>query len=326
MMRSPVASLPVIPALVVILIVATLAALCVGATIVSPLDAARMVLMRDASDFVIWQHRLPRSLIAILVGAALGTAGALIQGVIRNPLASPDILGVTQGAGLAVTVTLLLFPSGGGAAWLPLVACLGGAAGAASLMAYNSGMAFSPVRFALSGVAVSLTFGSITEFLLLTYPVEINTALLALTGSLWARGWTHLAPTLLLIPLIALSVLLAKPLDLIGLGDEAATGFGVRLARVRLGAIGLAVLLTGISVSVIGPVTFVGLMAPHLARRLVGGAHLALIPASALIGAIVVVLADTLGRGLAPPLEIPVGILTAVIGAPYFLWLLFRIR
>jgi ABC-type Fe3+-siderophore transport system permease subunit len=317
--------LSTLPVLVFVLILTGIAGLCVGATMITPFDAARMVLLRDAADFVVWQHRLPRSLIAILVGAALGTAGALIQGVIRNPLASPDILGVTQGAGLSVTIVLLLMPTTG-STWLPVAACLGGAAGTALLMAYNSGMAFSPVRFALSGVAVSLTFASFTEFLLLTYPVEINTALLALTGSLWARGWTHLAPTLLLVPLMAVSFLLAKPLDLIGLGDEAATGFGVRLAPVRFAAIALSVLLTGLSVSVIGPVTFVGLMAPHLARRLVGGAHLLLIPASALVGAIVVTLADTLGRGLAPPLEIPVGILTAVIGAPYFLWLLFRIR
>jgi iron complex transport system permease protein len=317
--------LPTILLLLLILVATLLAALCVGATMISPLEAVRKLFLHDAADFVVWQHRLPRSLMAISIGAALGTAGGLIQGVIRNPLASPDILGVTQGAGLAVTVVLLTL-STAGSAWLPLVACLGGAAGAALLMAYNSGMAFSPVRFALSGVAVSLTFASVTEFLLLTYPVEINTALLALTGSLWARGWTHMAPTLVLLPLIGVSFLLAKPLDLIGLGDEAATSFGVRLSRVRLYALALSVLLTGISVSVIGPVTFVGLMAPHLARRLVGGAHLVLIPTAALTGAIVVLLADTLGRGLSPPLEIPVGILTAVIGAPYFLWLLFKIR
>ncbi|WP_183902461.1 iron chelate uptake ABC transporter family permease subunit [Rhizobium metallidurans] len=316
---------PAIPILVFILILSALAALCVGATMISPLAAGKMVLLHDATDFVVWQHRLPRSLIAILVGAALGTAGTLIQGVIRNPLASPDILGVTQGAGLAVTVVLLLAPAGA-QAWLPLIACLGGAGGALLLMAYNSGTAFSPLRFALSGVAVSMTFASVTEFLLLTYPVEINTALLALTGSLWARGWTHLAPSLLLIPLIGASFFMAKPLDLIGLGDEAATGLGVGLGRARLFAIAISVLLTGISVSVIGPVTFVGLMAPHLARRLVGGAHLTLIPTAALVGAIIVILADTLGRGLAPPMEIPVGVLTAVIGAPYFLWLLFRIR
>lgn len=318
-------SVTVMSVLLLALLASALAALCVGATMISPIDAGRMVFLRDAADFVVWQHRLPRGMLAVLIGAALGTAGALIQGVIRNPLASPDILGVTQAAGLAVTVALLLSPSGS-SSWLPIVACLGGATGAALLMAYNSGMAFSPVRFALSGVAVSLTFASVTEFLLLTYPVEINTALLALTGSLWARGWTHVGPALFLLPLLGLSLLLAKPLDLIGLGDEAAASLGVNLLRARLAALTLAVLLTGVSVSIIGPVTFVGLMAPHLARRLVGGAHLVLIPTAALVGAIVVVLADTLGRGLAPPIEIPVGILTAVIGAPYFLWLLFRIR
>lgn len=322
MERSAVA---VISILILLLAVSVLSALCVGATMLSPIEAGRMVLLQNAADFVVFQHRLPRSLIALLVGAALGSAGALIQGVIRNPLASPDILGVTQGAGLAVTIALLLLPAGE-SALLPIVACFGGAVGAALLMAYNSNMAFSPVRFALSGVAVSLTFASVTEFLLLTYPVEINTALLALTGSLWAHGWTHLTPALLLVPLIGLAAFMAKPLDLIGLGDEAAESLGVRLSRARLMSITLAVLLTGISVSVIGPVTFVGLVAPHLARRLVGGAHLALIPTAALVGAVVVVLADTLGRGLAPPMEIPVGILTAVIGAPYFLWLLFRIR
>jgi iron complex transport system permease protein len=316
---------PVIFLLVLLLLAALVAALCVGATVISPVQATRLLFLRDASDFIVWQHRLPRTLIAVIVGAALGVAGGLIQGVIRNPLASPDILGVTQGAGLGVTLFLLTVPASG-AAWLPIAACIGGALGAALLMAYNAGTAFSPIRFALSGVAVSVTFASMTEFLLLTYPVEINTALLALTGSLWARGWTYVELSLLLLPLMAAALLLAKPLDLIGLGDEASTSLGVKLSRTRLKAIVLSVFLTSISVSIVGPITFVGLMAPHLARRLVGGGHLALLPASALVGAIVVVLADTLGRGLAPPLEIPVGILTAVIGAPCFLWLLFRIR
>lgn len=311
--------------LAAVLGLAMLASLCIGASLLSPLEAVQMIVRGDAGDFVIWQHRLPRTLIAVLAGSAIGVAGALIQGVIRNPLASPDILGVTQGAGLLVTAVLLLVPQSG-SAWLPLVACLGGAAGAALLMLYNAGLPFSPVRFALSGVAVSLTFASVTEFLLLTWPVEINTALLALVGSLWARGWTHLPQALPLLPLAVLALPLAKPLDLVGLGDEAAGSLGVNLKRTRLAAIGLGVLLTGVSVAVVGPVSFVGLVAPHLARRLAGGAHLRLIPAAALVGAILVTLSDTVGRGLLPPLEIPVGVLTPVIGAPYFLWLLFRIR
>lgn len=313
------------PLLVLVLALAIMASLCVGATILSPIDVFQLIARGDAQDFVVWQHRLPRTLIALLAGAALGMAGALIQGVIRNPLASPDILGVTQGAGLALTATLLMI-STGGTAWLPVVACLGGAVGASLLMLYNAGLQFSPVRFALSGVAVSLTFASITEFLLLTWPVEINTALLALVGSLWARGWTQLPQALPLIGLMLLALPLAKPLDLVGLGDQAASSLGVHLRRIRPVALGLAIMLTGLTVAVIGPLSFVGLVAPHLARRLVGGRHIRLLPASALVGAALVTFADTVGRGLIPPTEIAVGILTPVIGAPYFLWLLFRIR
>lgn len=313
------------PLLILVLFAAMLASLCIGATLISPIEALRLILRGDAADFVVWQHRLPRTIIAILAGAALGVAGTLIQGVIRNPLASPDILGVTQGAGLAMTAVLLMV-STGGSAWLPLVACLGGAAGASLLMLYNTGLPFSPVRFALSGVAVSLTFASVTEFLLLTWPVEINTALLALVGSLWARGWTHLPQALPLVALVVLALPLAKPLDLIGLGDQAAGSLGVHLKRMRFVALGLAVLQTGLTVAVIGPLSFVGLISPHLARRLVGGTHIRLLPAAALVGATLVVVADTVGRGLIPPTEIAVGILTPVIGAPYFLWLLFWIR
>lgn len=314
-----------LPVLALVLLAAMIVSLCLGARMIAPAEALRLLLRADAGDFVVWQHRLPRTLIAMLAGAAMGTAGALIQGVIRNPLASPDILGVTQGAGLAVTAALLLMP-GVGAAWLPLIACLGGAAGAGLLMAYNAGLPFSPVRFALSGVAVSLTFASMTEFLILTWPVGINTALLALVGSLWARGWSYVPQMMALIPLLILALPLAKALDLIGLGDDAARSLGVNLRQTRLFAIGLGVLLTGVAVAIVGPLSFVGLVSPHLARRLLGGAHLRLIPASALIGAIVVILSDAIGRGLIPPTEIPAGILTPIIGAPYFLWLLFRIR
>lgn len=314
-----------LPILMLALAAVMVASLCIGTTMIAPSEALRMLIRGEADDFIVWQHRLPRTLIAVLAGSAIGTAGALIQGVIRNPLASPDILGVTQGAGLAMTAVLLLIP-GVGAAWLPLVACLGGAAGAGLLMAYNAGLPFSPVRFALSGVAVSLAFASMTEFLILTWPVGINTALLALVGSLWGRGWTFVPQALALIPLLALALPMAKSLDLISLGDEAARSLGVNLRRARSCAIGLGVLLTGVAVAVVGPLSFVGLISPHLARRLVGGAHLQLIPASALVGGILVVFADALGRGLIPPTEIPAGILTPIIGAPYFLWLLFRIR
>ncbi len=310
--------------LILLLIVMFLASLMFGATTLSLGRILELLIEQDHQDFEIWNHRLPRTIIAMLVGAGMGAAGALIQGVVRNPLASPDILGVTQGAGLVLTIAMLLFPQ------LPVgyiapLACLGGAAGAGMLLLYNVG-GFSPLRFALSGVAVSVTLSSVTEYLLLANPTEINTTLLSLTGSIWGRGWMHIFPLLPIPALIALTLLISKHLDLIGLGDDTATALGARLKLTRWVAIAFAVVLTSLAVSVAGPISFVGLVAPHIARRVFAGAHHTLIPAAAVVGALMVVFADTLGRTIAPPMEIPVGVLTAVVGAPYFLWLLFRIR
>jgi len=299
--------------------------LSAGTSWLAPGTVFDRLMAHDALDFEVWNHRLPRALIAILTGSALGLAGALVQGVIRNPLASPEILGVTQGAGLALTIAIIAFPQLP-FTWLPLVAGVGGAGGALLLALYNSGLSFSGVRFALSGVAIAVTLSSITEFLILSHPLDINTALLALTGSLWSRNWHHVALALPFLLLMPLALSLAKPLNLIGLGDEAAHSLGTALARTRWLAMGMAVLLSSLGVGIIGPVGFLGLVAPHMARRLVGGHHQHLLPAAMLIGALLLVLADTLGRTLIAPSEIPAGILTAVIGAPYFLWLLARFK
>ncbi|WP_439868228.1 iron chelate uptake ABC transporter family permease subunit [Pseudomonas syringae] len=311
--------------LMTLLALALLLSLSAGTVWLTPDAVLDHLIAHDSKDFEVWNHRLPRGLIAIMTGCAFGLAGAIVQGVIRNPLASPEILGVTQGAGLALTIAIIGLPQLPVSA-LPFVACLGGAAGALLLALYNTGVQFSGVRFALSGVAIAVTLSSITEFLILSNPLDINTALLALTGSLWSRNWHHVllaTPLLLLIPL---SLLLAKPLNLIGLGDEAAQSLGTGLTLTRWLAMGSAVLLTSLGVGIIGPVSFVGLVAPHMARRLVGGHHQYLLHASMVLGALLLVLADTLGRTLIAPSEIPAGILTAVIGAPYFLWLLARFK
>ncbi|MBD8594927.1 iron chelate uptake ABC transporter family permease subunit [Pseudomonas sp. CFBP 8758] len=311
--------------LLALLLAALWLSLSAGTSWLAPSAVFERLLAHDPLDFEVWNHRLPRGLIAILTGSALGLAGALVQGVIRNPLASPEILGVTQGAGLALTIAIIAVPQLP-FTWLPLVAGVGGAGGALLLALYNSGVSFSGVRFALSGVAIAVTLSSITEFLILSHPLDINTALLALTGSLWSRSWHHLALALPFVVLMPLALGLAKPLNLIGLGDEAAHSLGTALKRTRWLAMGAAVLLSSLGVGIIGPVGFLGLVAPHMARRLVGGHHQHLLPASMLIGALLLVLADTLGRTLIAPSEIPAGVLTAVIGAPYFLWLLARFK
>lgn len=277
-------------------------------------------------DFVLWDYRLPRILIAVLAGAGLGLAGALIQGVIRNPLAAPDIIGITQGAGLAATAMLVIWPdlSFG---WLIPGAAAGGLL--ASLLVWKLAWRHrgEPARLALIGIAMGAWLAALTDWLLVSHPLEINAALVWLTGSLWGRGWEHvwlLLPVLLL--LIPLALQLAYRLDLLALGDEAAEGLGAGVLRTRQLTLLVAVLLSAVSVAVCGTLSFVGLVAPHLARLLVGADHRRLLPVAAGLGALLVLVADTLARTLAPPLELPAGVLTALIGAPYFLFLLTRYK
>ncbi|QAX81943.1 FecCD family ABC transporter permease [Candidatus Pseudomonas adelgestsugas] len=308
-----------------LLLLALFVSLSAGTVWLKSATVLDRLLAHDALDFEVWNHRLPRSLIAILAGYAFGMAGAIVQGVIRNPLASPEILGVTQGASLALTIAIITWPQMP-IVWLPLVACLGGISVALLLALYNIGVSFSGIRLALSGVAIAVILSSVTEFLILSHPLDINVALLALTGSLWSHNWHHVALVLPFLLLIPLGLCLAKPLNLIALSDEAAHSLGTTLSWTRSWAMVCAVVLTSVGVGVIGPIGFISLVAPHIARQLVGGHHQYLMPAAMLIGALLLVLADTLGRTLIAPSEIPAGIFTVVIGAPYFLWLLARFK
>ncbi|QXO15775.1 Fe(3+) dicitrate ABC transporter permease subunit FecD [Vibrio ostreae] len=274
--------------------------------------------------FTIHDYRLPRIVIAILVGAMLASAGVLIQGVIRNPLASPDILGVSHGAGLAAVALMTLWPTVS-VYWLPLAALCGGMA-SALVLALVCGGKTTPVKLAITGVALAALYGSGIDFLILTQPLEINNALLWLTGSLWGRGWDQL--TLLWPWWAALPVMLwlSHALNLLTLGDERALSLGISVNRVRAAALLVAVIWTSAAVAVCGPISFLGLVAPHLARQLVGGRHQNLLPTAMLVGALLLLVADLAARIIAPPLELPAGIMTAIIGAPYFLYLLTKMR
>lgn len=279
----------------------------------------------DASSefyFTIHEYRLPRSILAILVGGMMALSGALVQGVIRNPLASPDVLGVSQGAGLAAVILMTVFPNVS-IFWLPWAALSGGII-AALFLWFLCGAHSGAIKLAITGVAMAALYSSAVDFLMLTKPLEVNNALLWLTGSLWGRGWnqiTMLLPWLILIP-FAFS--LAKRLNLIGLGDDVATSLGTSIAMTRLWALAIAVGLTASCVSICGPIGFLGLISPHLARRLVGGRHQVLLPCTMLVGMIILLLADLVARIINPPIELSAGIMTAIIGAPYFLWLLFK--
>lgn len=275
--------------------------------------------VRTVRDF-----ELPRILIAWLAGGSLAIAGAVIQGVIRNPLAAPDVIGVTKGAGLAVVVVLLVYPAAA-VSYLPVAAFAGGVLAMAIvyLLAYRKGT--TPVRLALVGIAVAATFEAIIRYVMIDQQQAVGTALVWLTGSLahvdMTTVWEFLPWVLVLVPLC---FAYALKLDLLGLGDDLASGLGVAVERTRRTALLIAVLLASATVAVMGTITFIGLIAPHIARRLVGSRHAVLLPASAGIGAVLVLVADAIGRGAHPPVEIPAGMITALIGAPYFVYLLSR--
>lgn len=274
--------------------------------------------------YVLTAYRLPRLLLALFVGAALAVAGVLVQGIVRNPLASPDILGVNHAASLASVGALLLLPSLPVIA-LPLLAFAGGMAGLVLLqMLANTSQ---PMKLALTGVALSACWASLTDWLMLSRPQDVNSALLWLTGSLWGRDWSFVKIAVpLLMLFLPLSLVFCRDLDLLALGDARATTLGVAVSRTRFRALLLAVAMTSTGVAVCGPISFIGLVVPHMVRSITGGRHRWLLPVSALAGALLLVVADLLARIIHPPLELPAGVLTAIIGAPWFVWLLVRMR
>mgnify|MGYP000179713834 CR=1 FL=1 len=315
-----------LPAVALLAFAATFLTLGYGGVKIDPWTAFQALLgdglPQDVT--VIREYELPRILLAWLVGMGLAVAGAVIQGVIRNPLAAPDVIGITQGAGLAASAALVFLP-GLDIYQLPLFAFLGGilAFALVYVIAYTKGA--SPVRLALVGIAVAALCESGIRFLLVKEQTAIGSALVWLSGSLAGKDMDavkQIAPWVLV--LLPLTVLCVRRLDVLGLGDELAQGLGEPVERTRRWTLVLAVALASASVAAGGTIAFVGLLAPHMARRLVGARHALLLPTAAFLGALLVLVADAVGRGAFAPLEIPAGLITAIIGAPYFLYLLMR--
>ena len=279
----------------------------------------------DKNYFTLMEYRLPRAVLAILLGGALAISGVLVQSVVRNPLASPDILGINNAAGL-VAVSVLMFLPNLAFYWMPIFAFLGGVLSFVILWVV-CGFNFRPIKMAIIGVALSALWAAISHYLMLTNPVEINTAMLWLTGSLWGRSWSYLNVVLpWLVVLLPLPFIFCRDLDTLGLGENKASTLGVTVNKVQISVLVLAVALSTTAVAICGPIAFLGLVAPHLARRLVGGRHRTLLPAALIIGALLLQLSDILARVIDPPTELPAGILTAIIGAPYFFYLLMRTK
>ena len=233
----------------------------------------------DKNYFTLMEYRLPRAVLAILLGGALAISGVLVQSVVRNPLASPDILGINNAAGL-VAVSVLMFLPNLAFYWMPIFAFLGGVLSFVILWIV-CGFNFRPIKMAIIGVALSALWAAISHYLMLTNPVEINTAMLWLTGSLWGRSWSYLNVVLpWLIVLLPLPFIFCRDLDTLGLGENKASTLGVTVNKVQISVLVLAVALSTTAVAICGPIAFLGLVAPHLASRLVGGRHRTLLPAA----------------------------------------------
>lgn len=285
----------------------------------------------DADVAILLELRLPRVLGAFLVGAGLATAGAAMQGLFRNPLVDPYILGSSSGAGLGAVIALALSAQLAflGFDIVPVFA-FAGALGATMLVyaLARVGWRTPTTHLLLSGVAVGSVLGSAMSFVMLftqSVQAQLKSMLVWLLGGLSFSGWTELRVLFpLLIVAIAVTWTLARPLNALALGEASAASLGVPVERTKLLVIACASLLTALSVSVSGLIGFVGLFVPHASRLVVGPGHRLLIPTSALVGGTFLVIIDLIARTVISPNEIPVGLLTALIGGPFFLYLLKR--
>jgi len=284
--------------------------------------------------FTVQRLRLPRALTAMLVGLALGAAGALTQGLARNPLASPDVLGVTAGASAGAVAVLLAQGSATSAAGgatarlsqvgLPLGA-LAGAAGATLVLLVVTTGQLDPLRLVVVGVVLAAACTGLVEYALVSGDVDqARRATVWLTGSLHGRGWEHVTGVATAVTLLLpAALLLVRRLDLVLLGEDTARSLGVSVGRTRLGVLLAAVGLAGAATAAAGPLAFVALVAPNIARHLGRGPGIPLM-GSALCGAALVLAADLLARQLVPGHELPAGAVTALVGAPYLIWLILR--
>ncbi|QHW33084.1 iron ABC transporter permease [Paenibacillus rhizovicinus] len=309
----------------VLLLAAALAGLMSGAISIPARDVWTSLFHSSDSEArqIVWNLRLPRVLTGMLAGICLAVSGAFLQGVFRNPLADPGIIGVSSGGGLAAVAIMILFPEK--IAYLPISAFLGALAAAAVVYALAWKGGASPLRLILAGVAVNSLLGAAMTALMILNSEKVQSVLPWMSGSLNGRSWPHF-DTLLPYTIAGLiaSVFLIKTANLLVLGDDAAKLLGSRVEIGRLLIILLSTFLAGAAISIVGMVGFVGLVVPHIVRLLVGNDYRIFLPISAIGGGALIIAADTAARSWFDPIEFPVGILLALLGAPFFLYLLRR--
>lgn len=281
-------------------------------------------------EFILFSIRLPRIMITILAGMALALSGAILQGITKNDLADPGIIGINSGAGVAIAVFFLFFPIEAGAFVfvLPVIACMGAlmTAFVIYLFSFNRSIGFQPVKLVLIGVGFSMALnGTMVVLIASSDQTKVDFIAQWLNGSIWGADWPFIVALLpWLVILIPFTLYRANRLNLLSLSESVAVGVGVSIQRERILLLLSAVALAAAAVSVTGGIAFVGLIAPHMAKALIGPRNQLFMPLAILIGGWLLLLADTIGRNLIEPVGIAPGIMTALIGAPYFIYLLLK--
>ena len=307
----------------VLLLIASIASLSIGAVFINPFEAVSSLFTQN--NFIINEYRAPRMFLALIVGSSLAISGALIQGVVRNALASPDVIGITKGASLSAVTIIMLFPSA------PLFILPFGSFAGALIISMILTILISKFnvkgsKLALIGLAIGAICTAIVQYMLIRNPLDANTALVWLTGSLYGHSMSNVW---VILPwfIVALPVIFyyCHQLDILTLGDDIAIALGTKVKKVKAILLFLAVILAGASISVVGGLSFLGLIAPHMARQLVGHKHKHITFMSGLLGALILMISDSLARVIHPPIDIPVGVIVAIVGVPYFLFLLRKL-
>lgn len=310
-----------------ILVAGMLWALSIGSQPIPVSTVLGSLFSVDSPDEAIVQVvRLPRVVLASLVGANLAVAGALMQGVTANPLAAPDIMGVNSGAAVVVVLAITTVPALAGAPSVLLAFLGAGAAGIAVMMlAGMGGGRVSPVRLTLAGVTASTLLISLTQVLVIFHENNAQRVLFWLVGGVNFANWDSVQTVLPWTVLgLAAAMAMAKAMNLLALGEDMARGLGQNVERTRTAGAAIVIVLSGASVAVAGPIAFVGLIVPHIARRLVGAGYAVVLPLCMVLGAALTVLADIASRFVNPPYEVPSGVVSALIGAPIFIYLARR--
>jgi len=280
----------------------------------------------DWTSTITWNFRIPRTLTAFIIGMMLAIGGVLLQGILRNPLADASILGITSLAGAGAMIFLVLFPFLS-VSWLPIGAIIGATVAISIILLTSKKNGFQPILVALMGIAVSAFGSAIIQILVVKSELVVAVALVWLSGSTYAKSWddVYLA-TILFVILVPIALYLTRSLNALAFGDDVASSHGLTVPKTRVFALLIGVALTTVAVTIVGTIGFVGLLAPHIARRMVGYSHLPLMITSMLLGGLLLTFADFVGRVLLAPKEIPSGLVVALIGAPYLLYLLKKIK